>query len=199
MTKKNHNGPKLEGAAAVACSALLACFVRLLNFILVGTSKRENLPETGSTRAHEPQPNLERREHTTPPLSRLPAILLHPLTKVGRKNLPLYYLVRPPTQIAPAPNKASLSKKMRRRCEGAAIALWWPIGKALTLFWLWRDPPCPRTVLAWWQVQKADHRGHTAAVHPIECRAMSWPPTLVLQSSIPMCAESPYALVQANE
>ncbi len=133
-------------------------------FTRAGASARETTPGNGNTCEREPRPNLELQPRTKPPLSRLGAILLFPLTRAGRKNLPLYYLVRPPTRIGRAPRTAPLSEKMRRRAEAAAIVLWWPIGKVLTLFWLWRQPPSDEAVLAWWQSSKAAQDNHKLAL-----------------------------------
>lgn len=113
---------------------------------------------------------------TRPPLSRLPATLLRPLSREGRALVPLYYLVTARTRIRRAPKAAPFSEKMRRHCEGAAIALFWPIGRALTLFWLWRDPPCLQSARLWWRANTAARHSHNPHAAPSPCAEPSSPP-----------------------
>ncbi len=128
------------------------------NPTLAAEANARNTLETQSAPRPETAPKPASREHAMPPLWRRLANLPLPLTREVRRKLPLYFLVRGPTRIAPAPIGAPLSETMRRRFEGAAIALWWPIGRALTLFWLWRDPPDRSTVVRWWREIEAAER-----------------------------------------
>lgn len=113
--------------------------------------RREGTVETQSILARGPQPTAAKPGDTRPPLWRWLAMLRHPLTRAGRSKLPLYYFAASRTRIAPAPIGAPLAERMRRHCERAAIGLWWPIGKGLTLFWLWREGLDQRAVLVWWK------------------------------------------------
>lgn len=133
-----------------------------------------NLPGDSGDGAHAPHTSPLPAPRSTPgpngrttrSLRRFAARLLHPLTKAGAERLPLYYLVMPPLRPLPAPPGAPRADRTRRSCERAAIALWWPIARLLTLWRLWHHPPPLRVALGAWRVAAtASHHHTTAAAH----------------------------------
>lgn len=99
----------------------------------------------------------------------LPARLLRPLSREGRRSAPLWYLAVRPTLLNKAPTGAPWTERMARHCESAATALFWPIGRALTVWLLWLDPPCPCSVRGWWAANKAARHNHTAPWESMMC------------------------------
>ena len=119
------------------------------------------------------QATRNNRPHAIPPLSRRAAILLYPLTKEGRRKLPLWYLVRQPYGIRRAPKGSPLGERMRRLFEALSISLWWPIGKALSIMLVWYEKPAPQAVLAWWKALDADRHNPRWSVAANRSVAMS--------------------------
>lgn len=93
---------------------------------------------------------------TTPSLRRQLRVPLYPLTRAGRRTRPGWYLAARHPEISAAPSSASPAEKMKRHIVMAAICLWWPIARLLTVFFLWRDGIHPRSSRVWYRALDAD-------------------------------------------
>jgi hypothetical protein len=99
-----------------------------------------------------------------------------PLTARGRAKAPLFYLLQQTPRFLPPPKQWPLAERLSCRARGAAIALWWPIGRLLTGLLCLRYRPGLRAELASWFERIAPHPHRRETPPPSSGPVVAAPP-----------------------